>query len=73
LSKLDTFTWDRLYIFGPYTSPSSIQERLGKNWSPDRPFDLSLDIFVLLVFTDNGEIVQHVMYPRGPDDFYKAS
>jgi hypothetical protein len=27
---------------------------------------------VLLVFTQNGKIVQHVMYPRGTDDFYKA-
>jgi len=61
LSALTSFTWDRLYIFGPYTLYSELNSKIGISWM----FVCSTDIDVLeetalLVFKRNG-IVEHCL------------
>lgn len=73
LSKIESFLWDRLYIFGPYASLDIIQERLGYSWRPSIPTILGADTsFNLLVFTYEGKVVRYVDYPRVLGEFSGA-
>jgi hypothetical protein len=73
LSKIESFAWDRLYIFGPYVSLDIIQKRLGYSWRPDSHWLLGADTpFSLLVFTLDGEVVRYVEYPTVLDNFSNA-
>jgi hypothetical protein len=70
LSTVTTFSWDRLYIFGPYTGRSKIDAVIGKPWR-DTCFTTidSYDGFTLLVFTSNHQVVGCIEYPRDVGDF----
>jgi len=71
LSALTTFSWDRLYVFGPYTELSKIDDVLGKSWrrSCFTTID-SYEGFALLAFTNNeGQVVNCIEYPRDTADF----
>jgi hypothetical protein len=74
LSIISTFSWDRLYIFGPYTSLEVINKSLNGIWL--RYWNTSIEYnegIVLLVFTNKGKVVQYLEYPRGPQcDFAGA-
>ena len=73
LSKIESFSWDRLYIFGPDTSLKLIQKRLGYSWRPSIPALLGADTsFNLLVFTYHGKVVRYVDYPRVLGEFSGA-
>jgi sensor histidine kinase YesM len=64
-SSLTDFTWDRLFIFGPYTSSKTINNNLGTYW-PCSHFTriFYIDSMSLFVFTNNGHVVQHLDFPR---------
>jgi|SRR5688572_13227857 len=75
LSIIATFSWDKLYIFGPYTSSEMINESLGIKWLGIYSTSIEYnDGIALLVFTNKGKVVQYLEYPRGPEcDFSAAS
>lgn len=69
-STITTFVWDRLFVFGPYTSPEQIDSSLGSFWLGSRFTSIkSSDRVTLLVFTKNGHVVQYLEFPRGWGDF----
>jgi hypothetical protein len=67
---LTDFTWDGLYIFGPYTPADDIEKQLGFSWPPAKDCGINLsDTFCLLVFTCHNKVVRYYEYPRGKVDF----
>ncbi|MFC4076990.1 hypothetical protein [Salinithrix halophila] len=66
------FSWDKLYIFGPYSTAKSINESLGFKWEEagDVIRDLKGDEGLnLLVFVQGDEVVRHVKHKRKNGDF----
>lgn len=68
LTSLATFSWDRLFVFPPYTAPSHIEKELGASWSESGRIE-KLDTFTLLVFVNGGRVVRFVEQPREGSDF----
>ena len=51
MDSVTDFTWDALFIFGPYTPVSEIEKALGFSWPPAKKSGIeSNDTFCLLVF-----------------------
>ena len=72
ISTITTFAWDRLYLFGNYTSIETLDDVVGESWHKTCPYQGSLlgssDSFTLLVFTSNDMVIyclshQHDIYP----------
>ena len=65
------FSWDRLYVFGPYTTSSKIDKVLGKSWNDKLCVTTIIgnDGIALLIFTNNGQVVQCLDYGRDGNDF----
>jgi hypothetical protein len=65
------FLWDRLYVFEPYTNLSEIENVLGKSFNKETCFRESWvsDGVALLVFTNNGQVMQCLDYGRNKNDF----
>jgi hypothetical protein len=63
--------WDRMYVFGPYTPESKIQEVLGfelkENFRIDERDDINL-----LVFVKDNNVIQLIYFPRSFGDFTSA-
>ena len=73
LSKIDLFSWDKLYIFGSYVSLDIIQERLDYSWNPSTSTMLGGGTsFTLFPFTYEGKVVQYVEYPLELGNFSEA-
>ncbi len=74
LAELAPFRWDRLYIFAPYTTPSTVEQSLGQPWSgAERSNIARVDTATLLVFMAGNEIVAATMQPRDYGDFTPAA
>jgi hypothetical protein len=72
-SKISSFKWDKLYIFRPYRSPQEIDNILGAFWLGSRFTSIaSNDRITLLVFVQNGEVVQSLELSREMADFAMA-
>jgi len=72
-SLLTTFSWDRLYVFRPYTQPKRIDSILRSFWIGSRFTEIeSSDRITLLVFTRNGQVVQYLEFPRSSGDFSRV-
>jgi hypothetical protein len=72
-AKITTFSWDRLYIFEPYTSTEELDHIFGNE---RRSFNTSIesnDGIILLVFTKDGRVVQYLDYGRGLGDYAYAN
>lgn len=55
-------SWDRVYIFGPYSSPLVIDIQLRKIWITSRLTNIAnSEDKTLLVFTKNDQIVQYLV------------
>jgi hypothetical protein len=66
--------WDRVSIFGPYTSPEQVREVLGTDWYGDDARAIRRDdLWDLLVFQSGGRVVAAGLHPRGSGDFDTAS
>ena len=64
VSAATTFSWQRLYIFGPYTSPLEIDDTVGRSWRKKcYTYIRNSDVINLLVFTDGKTVVQCLDYP----------
>jgi hypothetical protein len=65
ISAVTTFSWQRLYIFGPYTTLLEITETVGRSWRKKCYTDVHVSELVsLLVFTDGKTVVHCLDYPR---------
>ncbi len=72
ISKLTPFSWDRLYIFKPFTPIKSINSELGFTWEEANKTLINQDdSYNLLVFTIKNEVVNYIKWPRGKGDFSK--
>ncbi len=68
IGSVTDFKWDRLFIFGPYTSTNTINSALGYQWPEASRTGLEMsDTFNLLVFERNGQVVEYFKVPRFTD------
>lgn len=68
--QITSFSWDRLYIFTPYTNYKTIDETLGFYWLPARSSLIqSKDYVYLLVFLKNRHVVQYVEFYSNEGNF----
>lgn len=70
LEELTPFSWEELYIFGPYLDPSSIDVR-NMDEVPDAI--QYLDSITLLVFVQNNTAIRYIELPRSAGDFEMSS
>jgi hypothetical protein len=65
ISLLTTFTWDRLYVFGPYTELSKLDSMFGISWRDKCHTTIeSQDGVALLVFVSENRVVVCTDYYR---------
>ena len=64
ISAVTTFSWQRLYIFGPYTTLLEINDTVGRSWRKKCYTDVHVSETVnLLVFTDGKTVVHCLDFP----------
>jgi len=69
LTEATTFSWDRVYIFPPYTDRQSILASIRTKWDDiDRTGIEMRDDAVLIVFMRAGRVAAFAMFPRGAGD-----
>lgn len=62
--------WDRVCIFGPYTPDEDVDAVTGVPGASKRAFDIrSNDGINVLMFIDEGKVVESVTHSRGRGDF----
>jgi hypothetical protein len=70
LAELTDFEWEKVFVFGPYTPDSTIEQSLGFPWSDAHKFSLSSsDSFWLIVFTLNKQVVRVEQMSRRSTSF----
>ncbi len=70
LSVVTTFSWDRLYMFGDYTSASEIDAVVGRSWRKNCYTQIGLsDGYTLLVFIENNTVFHCLDYPKDEGNF----
>ncbi|MEH7331065.1 hypothetical protein V7161_00090 [Neobacillus drentensis] len=68
ITSLAKFTWDKAFIFPPYTTQVSIDEQLDVHFKDPSNIDTRDDIY-LLVFLNKGKVVQYEEIKRQKSDF----
>ncbi len=71
-AAITIFSWDRLYVFGPYTEMSKMEDIIGETWNDHESCVTVIsysDGVALLVFTKNEQVVQCLDYGRDGNDF----
>jgi hypothetical protein len=64
-AEVAPFPWDRLYIFGPYTSPEHVHKCLGFGWPEYRWASIrDSDGVNLVVFVRDRKVVHWFEFPR---------
>lgn len=66
--SLADFTWDKAFLFPPYTVQGSINEQLGVRFKDPSNMDMRDDIY-LMIFLKEGQVVQYVEIDRQQADF----
>jgi hypothetical protein len=70
ISAVTTFSWQRLYIFSPYTTLSKITDTVGRSWRKKCYTDIETsEIVNLLVFTDEKTVVHCLDFPTNVGSF----
>lgn len=70
ISIATTFSWDRLYMFGDYTTAPEIDSVVGRSWRKECYTNIDVsDSYTLLVFTENSVVVHCLDYPKNEGDF----
>lgn len=73
LAEATGFPWDRVHIFGPYTSYEEVLRPIGGDWDDVRRTGIEhRDDATLLVFVRAGEVAAFAMYPRRDGDLAEA-
>jgi len=66
MASITPFDWDKLYLFGPYSTAEKIFSTLG--FSGDiKSYITTDDRIILFVFVKNNKVVQYMDYPRNTD------
>ena len=74
LRSLPSPSWQRVYIFGPYTPAEQISAALGFSWSGSAAEVIrSSDSVNLLLFVSDQSVVMSVLHPRNHGDFVPDS
>lgn len=68
IASLAKFTWDKAFIFPPYTTQESIDKQLDVHFKDPSNIDKRDDIY-LLVFLNKGKVVQYAEIKRQNSDF----
>ncbi|MDN3015703.1 hypothetical protein PH210_05705 [Paenibacillus sp. BSR1-1] len=63
ITSLANFTWDKAFIFPPYTTQESIDEQLDVHFKDPSDIDKRDDIY-LLVFLNKGKVLQYAEIKR---------
>lgn len=72
ISELTQFQWQKLYIFGPYTSNEEIAKTLGFEWSEVSSTNIDYDESInLLIFVADTKVVHSLELPRSCGDFQR--
>lgn len=70
LAAITSFSWDKVHVFCPYTSPDKICATLGYPWWWASSTGIqTTESFFLLVFVKSGHVRQYCMFPRIKGDF----
>lgn len=70
VSTTTAFYWDKLYIFGAYTSPREIDSAAGRSWRKNCYTQIQFsDGVTLLVFADDNVVVHCLDYPNDEGAF----
>lgn len=67
LAQITPFTWEKLYLFGPYSTSPQIQAVAGSSAASIQTEIAENDGIVLFVFVAGGEVVAYLDFPRQPD------
>jgi hypothetical protein len=74
LRAIPSRSWQRVYIFGPYTPPEQISAALGFSWSGSAAEVIqSSDSVNLLLFVRDQSVVMSVLHPCNHGDFVPES
>lgn len=74
LAEVTDFTWDEVYVFGPYTPIERINEVLNRSDGPSALAQIhERDDIVLLVFRHEGRVLVRVPFARSDADFAASS
>ncbi|MDT0162943.1 hypothetical protein [Bacillus sp. AG4(2022)] len=68
LDSLASFDWEKAFLFMPYSPQEHIEEQLGVSFNDSSSIDFRDDIY-LLVFKNDGEVVQYAEVERQGTDF----
>ena len=69
IHSLTDFTWDKAFIFQPYTDQERINEQLSVRFKDPSNIDIRDDIY-LLVFLNEDKVVQYAEINRQQSDFH---
>lgn len=70
LSKVTTFSWDRVYVFGPHTESSKIAAIAGKSWQDSCFTTIEFsDGMALLLFIHDKQVVDCIEFPQNEGAF----
>lgn len=69
INSLTDFTWDKAFIFTPYTPQERINEQLGVCFKDPSNLHMRDDIY-LLVFLNEEKVVQYAKIYRQQSDFH---
>jgi len=74
MKSVTDFAWDRFFVFEPYTLRKTIHETIGFPFLRDTEVPLSVDeAYCLLVFMNEGRVVEYFTYHRSRGDFDRVS
>lgn len=63
-NELCDFRWDKVYVFGPETTRSELNEKLGFNWSEAKAKGIGKDKKDnFIVFVENDQVTQYLKIP----------
>lgn len=69
VADLTDYGWDRMHVFGPYSTPQDIYAELGVDWSSSAIDAIQdNDGVTLVVFVEGDAVVGHVLHSRRHGD-----
>lgn len=72
LDEITSFSWDRVYFFGPYSDLSDIDSSVGRDWRKVCYTEIdALEEYTLFVFTKNKKAVHCFEYPSNNYRFHR--
>jgi len=73
LAKATGFPWERVHVFGPYSSYEEVLRAIDARWDAVEGTGIEhRDDAVLLVFMRAGQVAAFAMYPRADGDLAEA-